>query len=247
MAKIGKQQGCGRAMWEYSDSLNNYGTPMALMLLPFWTNGCIGSMEGLYFEASATTPYHFLNQSELSTSPSDAMRGLPYRATALSQSDFDLGVAHLQMLGVRYYMASTQQTIDFAANNTSLHQLAKSGPWVIYEVADSALVQPLKNQPVVVNGAATGGKTWLDDTVNWYLDPHQWSVLLAASGPSNWHRIDSGDLAGKIPVGTTTVSNIEGDHRHDLVRRHQGRGPRPGQGVVLPQLAGVGGRAAPTA
>ena len=28
------------------------------------------SMEGLYFEASATTPYHFLLQSELSASPS---------------------------------------------------------------------------------------------------------------------------------------------------------------------------------
>ena len=41
--------------------------------------------------------------------------GLPYRATALTQSDFDLGVAHLQMLGVRYYMASTRQTIGYAA------------------------------------------------------------------------------------------------------------------------------------
>ena len=30
------------------------------MLLPFWTDGCIGSMEGLYFEASGSTPYHFL-------------------------------------------------------------------------------------------------------------------------------------------------------------------------------------------
>ena len=36
------------------------------MLLPFWTDGCIGSMEGLYFEASATTPFHFLNEAELS-------------------------------------------------------------------------------------------------------------------------------------------------------------------------------------
>ena len=42
---------------------------MALMLLPYWTDGCIGSMEGLYFESSATTPYHFLNQSELSEAP----------------------------------------------------------------------------------------------------------------------------------------------------------------------------------
>ena len=37
------------------------------MLLPYFTDGCIGSMEGLYFESSTTTPFHFLNQSELST------------------------------------------------------------------------------------------------------------------------------------------------------------------------------------
>ncbi len=208
MAKIGKEQGCGRAMWEYSDSLNNYGTPMALMLLPYWTNGCIGSMEGLYFEASATTPYHFLNQSELSAAPSDAMRDLPYVQGALTQNAFDLGISHLQMLGVRYYMASTATTIGFAQNNHELTQLATSGPWHIYQVADSAEVTPLTNQPAVVNGADKGGKTWLNDTVNWYLDPSQWNVLLAASGPSNWQRIDSGAVPGKRPVGTTKVSNI---------------------------------------
>jgi uncharacterized membrane protein len=209
MAKIGQDQGCGRAMWEYSDALNNYGTPMALMLLPYWTNGCIGSMEGLYFEASATTPYHFLNQSELSTAPSDAMRGLPYVQGALTQSDFDLGVSHLQMLGVRYYMASTATTIGFAKNNHSLTQLATSGPWVIYQVADSSEVVPLTNEPVVVNGAAKGGKTWLNDTVNWYLDPGQWNVLLAASGPSSWQRIDPGAVPGKRSVGQTKVSNLD--------------------------------------
>ena len=208
MAKIGKTQGCGRAMWEYSDTLNNYGTPMALMLMPFWTNGCIGSMEGLYFEASATTPYHFLNQSELSTSPSDAMRGLPYRAGPLTQPAFDLGVSHLQMLGVRYYMASTATAIGFADHNSSLSRLATSGPWVIYEVSDSAEVAPVRYEPAVVNGADKGGKTWLNDTVNWYLDPGQWDVLLAASGPSSWQRIDSGAVPGKRPVGTTKVSNI---------------------------------------
>jgi hypothetical protein len=210
MEDVGQQHGCGRAMWEYSDNLNNYGTPMALMLLPFWTNGCIGSMEGLYFEASATTPYHFLNQSELSTSPSEAERDLPYRATALSQQDFDLGVEHLQMLGVRYYMASTSQTIAYAASNPSLTRIASSGPWVVYQVSDSSLVVPLKNQPAVVDGASQAGKTWLNDTVSWYIDPTQWKVLLAASGPSSWQRVKAGVLPGQRPVGgTTSVSNIK--------------------------------------
>ena len=56
MEQVSKHYGCGRTMWEYSDSENRFGTPEALMLLPYWTNGCIDSMEGLLFESSATTP-----------------------------------------------------------------------------------------------------------------------------------------------------------------------------------------------
>ena len=68
-------------MWEYNSTMNNYGTPDALTILPYWTNGCIGSMEGLYYEASATTPFHFIDQSELSLQPSDPMVGLPYASS----------------------------------------------------------------------------------------------------------------------------------------------------------------------
>ena len=32
-----------------------YGTPLALMLLPYWTDGRITSMEGLYYESAGTT------------------------------------------------------------------------------------------------------------------------------------------------------------------------------------------------
>ena len=39
MADMGKRYGCGRAMWEYSASENRFGTPEALMLLPYETNG----------------------------------------------------------------------------------------------------------------------------------------------------------------------------------------------------------------
>ena len=47
------------------DAIGAYGTPLALMLLPYWTDGRIESMEGLYFEASATTPYHFMTIATL--------------------------------------------------------------------------------------------------------------------------------------------------------------------------------------
>ena len=48
------------------------------MLLPYFTDGCIGSQEGLYFESSTTVPYHFLMQAELSAQGSTPQRDLPY-------------------------------------------------------------------------------------------------------------------------------------------------------------------------
>jgi hypothetical protein len=184
-------------MWEYEPELDRHGTPMGLMLLPYWTHGCIGSMEGLFFESSATTPYHFLNQSELSLHPSSAQRDLPYRSLDVAH-----GVEHLELLGVRYYMAVSPEAQAQAAAEPDLHLVATSGPWSVtypdgvkqrtwqvYEVAGSALVAPLTNEPVVVRGVAKGAKEWLSMAVDWYQDPTRWSVPLAAGGPDSWRRV----------------------------------------------------------
>jgi len=82
------------------------------MLLPYWTNNCVDSMEGLLFESSATTPYHFLDQAELSTAPSDAQANLPYGSLNVVE-----GVEHLQMLGVKYYIAFSSNAIAEASSD----------------------------------------------------------------------------------------------------------------------------------
>ncbi|MBO0713106.1 MAG: hypothetical protein J2P59_00015 [Acidimicrobiales bacterium] len=173
MASIGRRYGCGRAMWEYNPDLNDLGTPMALMLLPYWTGGCIDSMEGLLFESSATTPYHFLNQAELSTQPSEAMEGLAYGGLDVAE-----GVQHLQLLGVRYYMAETSQAQIQAAADPDLRLVAQSGPWSvaqpngttvqrtwdIYRVLHSSVVSPLAAQPAVLTGVSRAGASGAPST-----------------------------------------------------------------------------------
>ncbi len=223
MASVGANHGCGRAMWEYGPELNQLGTPMALMLLPYWTKGCINSMEGLFFESSASTPAHFINQSELSETPSRAVRGLDY-----SNLDVAAGVRHLQLLGVRYYMAFTPQAQAQAAVDPDLTQVAQSGPWAvntgtqvvdrtwdIYQVHNSAEVVPLSEQPVVMSGVAKGGKSWLDASMAWYLHPDRWDVPVAASGPAQWSRVAANDASPpRRPVAPAVVSHItSGDNQ----------------------------------
>ena len=202
MARVGEEYGCGRSLWEYqSERLGSYGTPMAPMLLPHWTDGCIGSMEGLYFEASATTPYHFLMQSELSQSPSRAQRDLPYSPLNVAQ-----GVGHLQDMGVRYYLAFTDEAIVQAQSDLRLTEIATSGPWVIFLVNDADLVVGLDRLPVVVDGAQGGGEEWLVPTVA------AWEAgdvpLIAESGPPGWPRISTDEIEASIPaVSVITPQN----------------------------------------
>jgi hypothetical protein len=216
MRDIGEEHGCGRSMWEYEKEINRYGTPMALMLLPHWTDGCIGSMEGLFFEASATTPFHFLNQVELSAAPSAAQRDLPY-----GSFDIDEGVRHLQLMGVRYYLATSAQATTAARAQPDLTELATSGPWVIFEVAQSDVVEPLQNEPAVLDGQSMTQHDWICSSrdengkcagpaITWYQDPDSEDVFLAASGPQGWQRVDPKDPNPEVrPVPEAKVSAID--------------------------------------
>jgi hypothetical protein len=206
MDDVGQRVGCGRAMWEYDADLDRYGTPMALMLLPYFTDGCIGSMEGLYFEASATTPYHFLNQSELSAGPSSAQRDLPY-----GPLDVGRGVDHLQLLGVRYYMAFSPEAVNQAEAEPDLTPVATVEGWQVYEVAEAQVVEPLEAQPMVLEGVPKGGEGWLDVAVDWYIDPEAQDVMLAAAGPASWERAPAGAELEPTPVPASQVTNIETD------------------------------------
>ena len=208
LEKLAKTYGCGNLMWEYQSQMNNYGTPDALTMLPYWTNGCIGSMEGLYYEASATTPFHFIDQSELSLQPSDPMVGIPYA----SGPDVTLGVEHLQMLGVKYYMALNTELQQQAAADPSLKLIDTLGPfeisyagntggptgvqrqfWKVYMVLGSPRVRPLANQPVVMDGLNNSSQPkYLNVMTTWYDTPADWDVYLAASGPWSWAESPTG-------------------------------------------------------
>ncbi len=229
MDRIGHAHGCGRAMWEYNADENRFGTPEALMLLPYWTTYCVDSMEGLLFESSATTPYHFLNQAELSVSPSEAMVGLPYGPLTVR-----LGVEHLQLLGVRYLMAASPQVQEEAAADPTLTLLATTGPWAttyqgqhlsttwkVYEVRHAGVVSPLRDQPSVLAGVGPAQTTWLGrigtgtvmtdgPALRWYADPSVWHTELVAGGPPGWPRVRAAQATDPPvrPVPSTTVSHV---------------------------------------
>lgn len=230
MASIGAdpQHGCGRALWENNEDTGAYGTTMALMLLPHWTDGCIDSMEGLYFEASGTTPYHFLTAAAVSTKSSDPVRELRY-----DDSDTAKGVPYMQSLGVNYLMVFTSEAKAQAdalttGSDPQLTKIASSGPWNVYQVADSPLVEPLTVQPVVVN--PRGGdqrERHLELGTSWFQNRDEWAAMPTDGGPSDWQRIDV------HPDATRNDDKKTGQpgHKVDIVVPSE-----PIQAVPLPQV-----------
>jgi hypothetical protein len=191
----------GRALWEPSSTIDKYGTTLALELLPHFTDGRIGSMEGLYFESAATTPYHFMMVAELAKSPSNPVRDLQYRTL----SDFHLGVRHMQLFGVRYYLAQSAEAKAAADGHADLRLVAETGSpkiepqvarWRVYEVARSPLVEPLAYEPVVLTGVSPHG--WLKPAAAWFDDPGALDRPLSAGGPSSWAR-SAAPGAGVVP------------------------------------------------
>lgn len=189
MARLGADpdHGCGRAFWEFSrERLGSYGTTMSPMMLPYFTEGCIGSMEGLYFESSATTPYHFLTQCQLSQAGSCSQRDLAY-----SGFDLERGLSQLELMGVKYYMAVSDTAVTQAAQSDRLTEVAVSGPWHIYEIGaeESQVVVGLDSQPVVLEGVEATQDSWLDPAAAWFQDPSLWDVPFALEGPEEWARV----------------------------------------------------------
>jgi len=216
----------GRIMWEANNEMDKYGTPMALMLFPYWSDGH-PSMEGLLFESSLTTPFHFMNASEMSDKPSNPIPGLPYKGF-----DLDQGLAHMQLFNVRYYVTFTERATSAARLHPGYTEIAQASPWTIFQLPDSSLVDVAEYLPAVYEPGDEIGSLAraelifreneeLDDffngAVDWHSQVETLDHWLVESGPSEWPTVAVGldGLSETAPVqGGGTVSNVVlEDHR----------------------------------
>lgn len=200
----------GRALWEPSEG--PYGTTLALTLLPYFTDHRIASQEGLYYEAAGSTAYHFLTVAEVSKTPSNPMRwpkcetddkGVKKDMTCFDSyygtiSDFNRGVEHMRMMGVRYFIAHSVEAKEAAKNSDELRLLTtvadrdSSNPlgWEIYEIKNASVVVPLAHNPVVISDKTEpkhwqqSGNKWLYD---WWNRPGEYPYF-TNGGPDHWER-----------------------------------------------------------
>ena len=95
----------GGRLWENNGDNGQYGTTMALMLLPHWTDGCIDSDGGPVLRGqSAPRRTTSSRRRRCSSNSSNPVRELRY-----DNNDAAKGVPDMQTLGVKYLMVRTEK------------------------------------------------------------------------------------------------------------------------------------------
>ncbi|HET8740525.1 MAG TPA: hypothetical protein VFO17_12450 [Acidimicrobiia bacterium] len=219
----------GRVQWESNSDLNKYGTPMSPMLIPYWTEGSHQSMEGLYFESSLTTPFHFINHSEMSFKPSNPIPGLKYHTFDMAR-----GLQHMDVYGVDYYVSFTPEAAEKANEIEGFTEIAVTEPFHIFRLPETELVEPATHLPAVYDvpergllssligsGTVTGPDgeplpSFHDLSLEWYEDIENIDRWVVADGPEDWPRIQAlderPDVELDVPPGAVSDIVVD-DHR----------------------------------
>ncbi len=192
----------GRVMWEYNKEIQEkYGTPMALMLIPYWSEGHT-TMEGVFFESSLTTPFHFLNQAEMSRSPSRPIPHLTYRPF-----DLDRGIQHSALFNIDYYITQTEEMTG-EAKRLGLEPLVEEEAYSLFRLPASQAVDVARFVPTVYEGE----ESFVDVALDWYDDLDVLDHWIVAEGPDDWERFDEiggpYDLGRPLDTEDAVVSNI---------------------------------------
>ena len=203
----------GRVLWENNRDIDRYGTPMAPMLIPYWSEWSHPSMEGLFFESSMSMPFIFITISEMSKQGSNPVPGLRYHNLQM-----DRGLRHLDMFGVRYYISFTPEATEEAAGFSELREVGVAGPFHIYEAPPTQLVEVARFQPSVFVREPDGEPDFFNFALAWFETINNADLWVVAEAPPEygWPAVSDPSRLRPVvlPEQDGSVSNVViEDHR----------------------------------
>ena len=173
----------GRVFWEETERLKNYGSPLALQLLPYWSPDH-PVLNGLWSESAINYPFYLRSSQEVADTLTTEVS---VHIHVPSPFDFDRGIDHAQILGARYFIAYTDQAREMASARADLSLLAEDESWGLFELPETPLVEPLERVPVVYTG-----ENFEEAAIHWFDSLYTSPTLVAADGPAEWPRVGSG-------------------------------------------------------
>ena len=194
----------GRVFWETMEPSDRYGTPLALHILPYWSPDHT-VLTGLWSESSLSYPFVLRASHEVGDS---TVTGSSEHIDVPSLSDFDRGIDHARILGVRYFIAFSDWAQSLSAERPDMRVVVEADGWSVFELEGISLIEPVNRQPVVYEG-----RDFQDVATFWYDSLYAAGGFVTASGPTEWPRVEA-DLAGlaeseAIDVPGGAVSDVE--------------------------------------
>lgn len=196
----------GRVMVEHSQKIDEFGTPRAFEIIPYWTG--LPTMEGTLMEASFTAPFHFVNQAELSKEPSNAIIGVDYPSL-----DVPRGITHLQLMNIPYLLTVSDVVTNAVLADSRAELLATFGDYHVFRiVGTTGYVEVMKNQPVRVSVPVS---EWRDMAVDWYLNEEDLDTPLVLDkgeeALDQYAAIDPEQAANPPVVPINTEGHVTGE------------------------------------
>ena len=159
----------GRVMVEHGQKLDEFGTPRAFEIIPYWTH--MDTMEGTLMEASYTAAFHFINQAELSSEASNAIIGVDYPGL-----NVEMGITHLQFMNIPYMIAFSENVVAQMKEDPRCELLATFGDYNVFRINGcTGYVEVMEDEPVRVDVEQS---EWRDMANQWYLDENALHVPL---------------------------------------------------------------------
>ncbi len=202
-----------RVVYEHSSLHNMFGSTRAFESLALFSGRA--TLEGVYHQASLSSPFVFYIQAEISKEQS-----CPFRQYNCTNMDFDRARRHLEMFNVRELILRSQQAKADIRAHPEYRLQQTLGDYEIWELTNhqQRYVVPLKYEPVLYSG-----KNWKTTAYQWFSrddisDVHVAFVPNPSLEDTNTFKTSARSLEDihKIPIDTDAF-RIKETIRHDEI------------------------------
>ncbi|MHC1726578.1 MAG: 6-pyruvoyl-tetrahydropterin synthase-related protein [Syntrophobacteraceae bacterium] len=181
-----------RVVYEHADIHNGAGTVRAFEMLPCFSGR--STLEGLYMQSSASSPFVFYIQSELSQTPS-----CPYSDFYYSRPDSDRAVAHMRLFNVSQLIAASDNLANTLDASPDFELQMFFPPYKVYRLKSSgnSYVTPVSCKPFRIPPS-----NWKQVQYEWFRKSSMKVPLVVASENT------PGDFWRTLPIYDTLPENI---------------------------------------
>ena len=212
MSAVGKEFGCARVLVDQQKTVIVDGTQYAWpfrftgSLLPYWTQGCVKSVNGLQLDGTFLAPAIVQTDNLMSGDPETFGKW-----TTNLKTDLTRGATAMADLRVDYFVTREEWQAQ-AARKVGYPEISSKDGWVVFSVPTFPLVQAMTTEPYVITYAdgseIVNHDDWQSIASQYLNTDFETTDKFTLGGPSSWQRSDVGTIPDPVPLPKAAISDL---------------------------------------